>query len=97
VKVTIEVTADDIANGKPGVCSLCPIALAILRALPGWGDATVTNWHVFPPDDGFAEIDLPSAACDFIESFDCLGQAAVEPFSFELDVPAELAPAGEIS
>jgi hypothetical protein len=86
---TINVTAEHIARGEPENCERCPVALAIMDALPGAGVPEVGPSQVTfrVADDKWADIDLPQAAGDFIETFDG-GTADVEPFTFDLDYPA---------
>ena len=86
--VHVSVTADDIANGKPGECCGCPVYLAVRRVLPdvsGVGPGRV--WLT----GGRRPITLPDDAEDFIERYD--RGHRVEPFEFDLDVPGELIPA----
>jgi hypothetical protein len=97
--VRIEVTAEDIAAGKPGSPCACPIALACKRA-------GVAEPDVFPsagPDEAspgreghvrygeFSDgrrnrrsVSLPFAASTFAHDFDA--HRPVVPFSFDLDV-----------
>lgn len=99
MKITVNVTQADIDAGMPGFGCDCPVALAVHRALPHLPGAYVYSYGVatsahleadpFGSVDVFA--DLPRAARDFITRFD--GSEQVEPFSFELELPDELAPA----
>lgn len=77
-KILVNVTARDIENGEAGVCSMCPIALALKRkGLKGW---------VLPVSvmvDGTYVV-LPENASDFIEMFD--NKKPVKPFKFWLEV-----------
>lgn len=92
--VTIHVTAGDIAAGSITSCENCPVAQAIMRTL-GLPHVSV----------GLDDMDLgrhvavlvptPARASHFMRLFD--GGHKVEPFSFELDVPDELVPAGAAS
>lgn len=90
--ITVDVTAGDIARGTPGSGCQCPVALAVERALPGF------NLYVGPEvaylgfDQTGKTLSLPDEARAFIARFD-LG-LLVEPFTFDLTVPGELAPAG---
>src|SRR5256885_4584440 len=78
----IEVTAEDIANGKKSSITDCPVALALHRA--GFPTATVGAWSMMN-GEGFDA--LPEGVSQFIARFD--GGEPVEPFSFE--VPWEVA------
>lgn len=98
IRITIDVTAEDIAAGEPGEPCSCPIALAVLRVLPFltgvWVDETGVELDGFARLGG-ASIPLPPPAREFISHLDA--GDAVEPFSFDLDVPDELIPAGSQS
>ena len=85
----INVTAGHIARGEPENCEACPVALAIMDALPSAGVPSVGPSEVTfrVAVDKWVDIDLPRAVSDFIETFDG-GTADVEPFTFELDYPA---------
>lgn len=89
-KITIEVTADDIAEGIPQNCSHCPIALAVART----GIAKFIN--VYPGSVRLRNtmtrygdlVLLPKNAILFIDAFDSdFGRQFVEPFSFEIEAP----------
>ncbi len=91
--VQIEVTADDIANGKPYECVRCPIALAMKRA--GIDQVAVGDrFFCFGPggpedpnslDDAREHHVLPPEAGRFVDRFDSL--QPVEPFSFNVEIP----------
>lgn len=82
----IEVTQEDINNGRRKSCNACPVALAVKRATQarevsiheqvGYFAASsfVTHMDVF---------DLPSEAIEFIDNFD-YGNS-VRPFAFEVE------------
>ena len=85
---TISVRAKHIAKGKRQDCERCPIALAILDAIPGIDGIAVG------PDEiaiSSGELRLPFSAPDevlnFVWAFDQDGADAVAPFSFDLDYP----------
>lgn len=85
----ITVTAQHIAEGLQDSCELCPVALAIRDAIRDSG-VWVDSRHVtFGKRGHWIEVDLPDAVTAFIEAFD-RGQGG-EPFSFDLDFPAEVA------
>jgi hypothetical protein len=85
----IDVTSDDIKNGKVNSCVLCPIALACTRAFGC--DYFVTGLDAQPmcKIDGMRTCGLPRSARRFIQKFD-LGHD-VWPFRFYLENP-RLAP-----
>lgn len=82
-KITIDVTAEDIANGIPETCDRCPIALAAKRL----GEKTYAQ--VFRSRielyNGFGQwvcFKTPPVARAFIRRFD--KHRPVQPFTFEL-------------
>lgn len=101
MRVPVSVTADDIVAGHPRNCRDCPIASAVRRVC---GDGcccrvvlkTVTIWH---QAHGPIRIPLPPEATTFIRVFDGLVDAVCgvlglppatpQPFTFDLDIPAE--------
>lgn len=81
----IDVTQDDIDKGLRNNCTLCPVALAIRRAIPG-SDPWVDDHDISFPSRRMAPIDTPSSSVmEFMHTFD-LGDF-VAPFSFALDIP----------
>ncbi|HWL72125.1 MAG TPA: hypothetical protein VNS22_27600 [Geminicoccus sp.] len=83
-KITIDVTADDIASGRMGDCQRCPIASALLRQGFYEVDVGTDDAGVRRENGPWISFQLPDEARDFISSFDCDGQGW--PFSFELEV-----------
>lgn len=82
-KVTIDVTAEDIENGRRYDGCKCPIALAATRA--GLADPNVSKTDVFfGPQRGRDCISLPPRARKFVVDYDNDGLA--EPFTFEISV-----------
>lgn len=82
--MNVQVTENDIAEGKRYSCYRCPIALAVHRACEraGWHDIPeiiVTLTHASCGEHGAF---LPSAAQRFIADFD--RRDKVRPFNFEL-------------
>lgn len=76
MKLTVEVTQEDIKNGKVGDNMSCPVGLAVTRAAV---DAGLDITYGIGLND--AEV---AKKCDtFAKKFDA-GEA-VEPFSFEFD------------
>jgi hypothetical protein len=84
-KIRVEVTAEDIGQGRPFCGDGCPIFLAVHRAcsaIPGHPrPRMVSYWRVDFTNDGAAG--LPVKATDFIVSFDA--GRPVAPFAFELE------------
>ena len=95
MNVTIEVTADDIAKGKPCEAVECQVFLAASRALPevrlAVGPETLWIGESFCDRAGW-DAPLPDVAVGAIHRIDN-GQP-VEPFSFVVDIPDTLIPAG---
>ncbi len=76
--LTIEVTADDIANGIKSSCTGCPIALATKRAI-------IDPFQYVAVEDncmsvGRTDYRLPKVAADFVADFDA--DQSVKPFVF---------------
>ncbi len=76
-KFTVTVTEEDIKNGKPMLCTECPISLAAQRVFPSdrvatGGSAMFINGSMFF---------IPKEAMEFIMKFD--EDKKVEPFTFE--------------
>lgn len=90
MKITIGVTQADIDQGAPGEGCLCPIALAVYRALPGpkWDVGGNCLFRIAPDGEHEMVCSLPATAMRFIFGFD--NAQHVYPFSFDLDVPGEL-------
>lgn len=89
--VTINVTQEDIDNGKRRTAYGCPVWLALSRVFPGKSIATDSHSGSI----GFWYFDTPRAVSAFINMFDAGDFDAgdsVSPFSFELEgVPDDLA------
>jgi hypothetical protein len=77
--VTVDVTAEDIAQGTPRCAGMCPIALAMKRAL-GREDIEVRHTRASIGDE---VVVLPPEAWEFILSFD--HDRPVPPFRFRLE------------
>lgn len=81
----IQVTQEDINNGRRGNCYYCPVALAVAR---------IFNAHnfIYVGAEGICDVRkwtvpvLPPEVFDFICKFD--RQFPVAPFTFELQIPA---------
>lgn len=78
--LTIDVTAEDIRDGKPKLCESCPIALAIKRAYPGL-PVNVEEEEVVIGEHAY---NLPDDVSDAIRAIDY--GIPVEPFQFSLTV-----------
>jgi hypothetical protein len=76
--MTITVTADNIAHGKPCEPRHCAVALALTDQLGGqWFVDTPSAWG-----SGHRYIDLPPEVDRFIQRFDAGRE--VEPIAFEV-------------
>lgn len=96
----IQITQDDIENGKRFDPCECPVALAAKRALGVsvhvGSDSIYTNPYYAPssrrgnrgPLDQYDnEVPLPDRVQEWIEWFDYQHPGGVEPMEFELDIP----------
>ena len=101
-EVTVPVTAGHIDRGTPGDCTACPIALAILDAIPQATHAEVAWWTCAENEAGESGAGatirlergilngrLGKAADAFVVAFDN-GQP-VEPFTITITIPEEAA------
>lgn len=86
MKLRVEVTAEDIANGKREDSESCPIALALLRCDGVFGAEVNEDITTVTPDDDRLSGSPPKEASDFIDNFDAGND--VEPFAFEIEVEA---------
>ena len=90
--MNVRITQADIDNGKPDHTCLCPIALAIERALRARGldvegvqvEANRVEIAYGADRIRWRTIDLPESAIEFIERFDY--GTGVDPFEFELQL-----------
>lgn len=82
MKITVNVTQEDIDKGKRGSCADCPIALAAIRAL-GTDEVRVTSDAIYWMGlSVLRHAPIPEAGWMFIGGFD--GGEKVHPFSFEI-------------
>ncbi len=92
--ITIDVTAADIAAGKPNCCRRCPIALAIQRAvhLDCEVDSDRIRLEAGEWDElRTAAVRSPCAVAEFVSLFDYEDTRALcLPFTFTLTIPEEL-------
>lgn len=100
MKLTIQVTQQDIVEGIPRDCALCPIALAAARVFTTkpaeeiWvvEDALFAVW-----DDTAHRFTLPDTARQFIKRYDDDrvryddAEAPIEPFTFTVDAKEHVA------
>ena len=83
--LTIEITAEDIKNGKPGSCASCPIALAVKRLITNSYKVRVNTYFIEILKKHGTVIKkylLPIKTRNFIMDFD-KGGYDLEPFTFE--------------
>lgn len=88
MKVRIDVTAEDIANGQCGSPHLCPVAIGIRRAInakDGYRVAVGCNGV----DIGSVYAAIPKPARAFIRAFD--DGLIVQPLTFEMNMPDKIA------
>jgi hypothetical protein len=90
VKITFQVTQEDIAAGLMRDCEHCPIANAMKRKFPNALDVTASDDELYLRLPGGRSYDAqrllartPAPAVNFISRFD--EGLAVEPFEFEVE------------
>jgi hypothetical protein len=93
-EVTVAVTQDHISRGTPSDCGRCPVALALLDAMPGaylaevcWAGPDARAWATVWLPRGTLTGWLGEAAGPFIHDYD-FGDP-VEPFTFTMHIPEE--------
>ena len=96
-RVKVHLTQHHISRGVANDCDSCPVALAIMGALPGVsrvdvGEAgmdlhnrMVTRFYRGPRDAIGTAVYTPKAVVNFVKAFD--DGHEVEPFTFTLRVP----------
>lgn len=87
VKLVVNVTAEDIQQGRRRSCDRCPIALALYRAAEGhdigsFGVGRFACSGVGTVNHELMNAKLPAVARDFVLDFDV--GISVSPISFEL-------------
>ena len=86
----INVTQEHINNGRRCASHGCPIALAVLDAIP-LSFIAVGNFSIsyrIESDNELGNVALPRPAYNFIGNYDDVRKrAAAKPFSFELELP----------
>lgn len=81
--MVVEVTAEDIADGKRTNCDQCPIALAASRA---FGESCWASFRRIGLLGKGAAVDTPPVARAFMQRFDEAGAASVAPFTFAVEL-----------
>lgn len=90
MKLTIQVTEEDIGEGVKSDCYLCPIARAMDRCTGGSASVWSTYAKIVLHGDVLTIDPLPQSARDFIANFDETRpdhRREPEPFSFEIELP----------
>lgn len=83
---TISVKAKHIAKGRRGDCGHCPVALAILDAIPGIDGVAVGSDEIsISRGDLWIPFLAPREVAEFVAAFD--SRDPVSPFAFDLDFP----------
>ncbi len=87
MKITINVTDDDIIAGKPNNCKTCPVALAVMRTIPNIVSVFVTDviGCTRKPNLTYTRLSYPDWVRAIINAFDQTG--SMVPFSFEVELP----------
>ena len=80
MRLTVEVTQQDIERGSLIECRSCPVALALQRAT-GREVEVAGPWFIFA--NSRRHFNLPESVRDFVAQFD--SGVAVQPFSFEIE------------
>lgn len=87
VRVTVEVTAEDIQEGFPKSMCFCPIARAISRVVKATTKVRVGIGYCKIMMNNFNSlITLPEITKKFVLDFDH-GPGPYKPFSFEMELP----------
>lgn len=87
--VTVSVTQEHIDHGERMRCNRCPVALAIMDAIPDVSNANVDTlgWAALHYGGShFAGMALPPEVTDFVLAFDA--RRPVSPFTFTAEVLA---------
>lgn len=88
--VTINVTQQDIDNGKTCVSSDCPVAWALNRVLKTghWSQIGNPSFTIWTNNEVVHQAYLPSPVGDFIRRFDSF--LDIDPFTFQLELPERM-------
>jgi hypothetical protein len=98
MKITVQVTQEDIADGERYACCECPVALALKRATGREWFVTGVFLNLLKPGQSFTDsgvaaveltLDTPQEVKTFIHAFD--ENDPVKPFTFEIETPEEVA------
>lgn len=81
----IQVTREDIENGKRCSATQCPAALALMRALKLDRIIVRLDSIATPSGGRMWRFDTPPVLRDFIHAFDD-GDGTAKPIEFELDI-----------
>lgn len=89
-RIMIDVTAEHIAIGIPEKCESCPIALALIAAVPELGMPRVFEEEIhFLRTEGHRTyrriVNTPYRVEAWVKRFDKTGSA--QPFRFRLELP----------
>ncbi len=82
--VVVEVTAEDIDNGKKALLKECPIARAVGRTMPpNKSHVSIYSWGIrVYYVNTYEDYSIPRSAEKFIKNFD--SGRPVSPFKFEM-------------
>jgi hypothetical protein len=84
--ITVNVTQEDINNGRPLQAGHCPVALAATRAFGKRVKATAGGLHVTGEDGELQIYSYPPGVKEFIARFDTvLRPEEYRPFSFTVE------------
>jgi hypothetical protein len=91
---TLDVTQEDIGNGKRGSARKCPFALAAQRLFPGWSVTVVPgDVHLYGLEPGppvFEQWDIDAAGKAAVVRYDTTG--SIEPGSYTLTLAVRRLP-----
>ena len=79
MKITIDVTQEDINKGIKTDVSRCPVAKALRRAIEDAKNVSVGNKLTFNLQGVLYYADVPLKILEFINKFDSEGKKAVKP------------------
>lgn len=85
MNIHVTVTAEDIREGIAGDAHRCAVAIALRRSVPGFAFCLTSCFQRGRGDFGQA-VFLPAAVTENIAMLDAGG--TVEPFEFDVEVPA---------
>lgn len=88
IVVRVDVTDEDIAHGIEGDCEHCPIARAVGRATGCFVSVDSAALLFAPARARIFSMNTPQEFGLFMHRFDNYGRGMVEPFIYDLPVPA---------